>query len=120
MAIAAAAVNNFKTYTKVVGLTTDTVYTAPAGYVGVFLLAQCANIGTGTQYISWYHNRVSSGSTTSTEIVRNFYIPAGDTANLLPGKLVLETGDYITVSGSASTSPAQLKFITSILETSNQ
>ena len=38
----------------------------------------------------------------------------------LSGKLVLETGDYITVSGSASTSPAQLKFITSILETSNQ
>jgi len=120
MAIAAAAVNNFKTYTKVVGVTTDTVYTAPAGYVGVFLLAQCANISTSTQSISWYHNRVSSGSTVSTEIVKDFYIPANDTVNLLPGKLVLETGDFITISGSASTTPAKLKFITSVLETSNQ
>jgi len=120
MAIAAAAVNNFKTYTKVVGLTTDLVYTAPAGYVGVFLLAQCANISDSTQSISWYHNRVSSGSTVTTEIVKDFSIPANDTANLLPGKLVLETGDFITIVGSASTTPAKLKFITSVLETSNQ
>lgn len=120
MAIAAAAINNFKTYTKVVGLTTDIVYTAPAGYVGVFLLAQCANVSGSTQTVSWYHNRVSSGSTVTTEIVNNFSIPSGDTANLLPGKLVLETGDYISISGSGTTTPAKLQFIASILETSNQ
>lgn len=120
MAIAAAALNNFRTYTKVVGLTTDVVYTAPAGYVGVFLLAQCANISTSTQSISWYHNRVSSGSTVSTELVKDFSIPGNDTADLLAGKLILETGDYISISGSASTTPAKLKFIASILETSNQ
>ena len=53
-------------------MTTDLVYTAPAGYVGVFLLAQCSNISTSTQSISWYHNRVSSGSTVTTEIVKDF------------------------------------------------
>lgn len=118
MAVAAAAVNNFRTVTKVVGITTDTIYEAPVGFVGVFLLAQCSNIGSNTQSISFYHNRNVSGfGTVVTEIVKNFDIPANDTANLLPGKLVLETGDYITISGSNSTS---LKFLTSILETSNQ
>lgn len=120
MAIAAAAVNNFKTYTKVVGLTTDVVYTAPAGYVGVFLLAQCSNISDSVQTIACYHNRVSSGATVSTEVVKNFSIPPNDAANILSGRLILETGDYLTISGSASTTPAKIKFITSILETSNQ
>jgi hypothetical protein len=120
MAVAAAAVNNFRTITHIVGLTTETIYEAPVGFVGVFLLAQCANIGTSTQTITWSHNRISSGSTVTTEIVKDFYIPANDTINLLPGKMVLETGDYISIVGSASTTPAKLKFITSILETSNQ
>ena len=117
MAIAAAAVNNFKTFTKVVGLTTDTFYTAPAGYVGVFLLAQCANVGTSIETITCYHNRVSSGTTVTTEIVKDFSIPPNDAANLLNGRLVLETGDFITISGSAT---EKIKFIASILETSNQ
>lgn len=118
MAVAAAAVNNFRTITKVVGVSTENIYEAPVGFVGVFLLAQCSNIGNESQNISWYHNRIISGvGTVTTEIVRNFYIPSNDTSNLLPGKLVLEQGDYITISGSSST---DLKFITSILETSNQ
>jgi hypothetical protein len=118
MAVAAAAVNTFKTVTKVVGLTTDTIYEAPVGFVAVFLLAQCTNTGSSSQTISFYHNRNVSGiGTVTTEVVKNFEIPGNDTANLLPGKLVLETGDYITVSGSSATN---LKFLTSILETSNQ
>lgn len=118
MAVAAAAVNTFKTVTKVVGLTTDSIYEAPVGFVGVFLLAQCSNVGSSDQTINFYHNRNVSGvGTVTTEIVKNFSIPANDTANLLPGKMVLETGDYITISGSSS---SDLKFLSSILETSNQ
>jgi len=118
MAVAAAAVNNFRTITKVVGVTTASIYEAPVGFVGVFLLAQCSNVGSSTQNISFYHNRNVTGiGTVTTEIVRNFYIPPNDTVNLLPGKLVLETGDYISIVGTSST---DLKFITSILETSNQ
>lgn len=118
MAVAAAAVNTFKTEYKVVGIATEEIYRARVGFVAVFLLAQCTNVGSTTQSISFYHNREQSGiGTVTTEIVKNFAIPANDTANLLPGKLVLETNDYITISGSSST---DLKFLTSILETSNQ
>lgn len=118
MAVAAAAVNNFRTVTKVVGVSTVVIYEAPVGFVGVFLLAQCSNVGSTTQSISFYHNRNVAGvGTVITEIVKNFEIPPNDTANLLPGKLVLETGDFISISGSSATN---LKFLTSILETSNQ
>jgi hypothetical protein len=118
MAVAAAAVNNFRTVTKVVGLTTETIYEAPVGFVGVFLLAQCSNVGSDTQSISFYHNRNVAGvGTVTTEIVKDFAIPGNDTTNLLPGKLVLETGDFISINGSSA---SDLKFLTSILETSNQ
>lgn len=118
MAVAAAAVNSFKTVTKVVGISTEEIYRAPVGFVGVFLLAQCSNISNGTQSISFYHNRNVSGfGTVTTEIVKDFDIPGNDTVNLLPGKLVLETDDFITINGSSGTG---LKFLTSILETSNQ
>jgi hypothetical protein len=118
MAVAALSVNTFKTVTAVVGTSTVGIYTAPVGYTGVFLLAQCSNIGSTTQNVSFYHNRNVSGvGTVTTEIVKNFDIPGNDTANLLPGKLVLETNDYVTISGSSSSG---LKFIISILETSNQ
>jgi hypothetical protein len=118
MAVAAAAVNNFRTVTKVVSFNIEEIYRAPVGFVGVFLLAQCSNIGGQTQSISFFHNRNVAGiGTVTTEIVKNFDIPGNDTANLLPGKLVLETDDFITINGSSET---DLKFLTSILETSNQ
>ena len=118
MAVAAAAVNTFKTEYKVVGITTEEIYRAPVGFVGVFLLAQCTNVGSSTQSISFYHNREESGiGTVTTEIVKDFAIPGNDTVNLLPGKLVLETGDFISINGSSA---SDLKFLTSILETSNQ
>jgi cytosine/uracil/thiamine/allantoin permease len=118
MAVAQAAVNNFRTVTKIVGLTTDIIYEAPVGFVGVILLAQCANVGSSVENISVFHNRIVSGiGTITTEVVKNFVMAPNDTVNLLPGKLVLETGDYISISGSSETN---LKFIGSILETFNQ
>tara|TARA_B100000900_G_scaffold260505_1_gene222056 strand:+ start:199 stop:540 length:342 start_codon:yes stop_codon:yes gene_type:complete len=112
MAVAAAAVNQFQTITHVVGLTTVGIYTAPVGYTGVVLLSQVTNTGTSTQTISFGFRR--SGS--DTEIVKDLAIPANDTANLLPGKLVVETGDSLTIVGSTAT---DLKYLSSILETSN-
>jgi len=116
MAIAAAAVNTFRTITKVVGVTTDIVYEAPVGFVGVVLLAQCSNINSNTETLSCYHNRIVGVSTVTTEIVKNFPISAYDTANIVTGRLVLETGDFISISGSSS----NVKLLLSILETSNQ
>ena len=118
MAIANAAVNNFRTVTKVVGVATDLVYEAPVGFVGVVLLAQVANIDSTEHSFSFYHNRDVAGiGTVTTELLKNFELPPNDTANVLAGKLVLETGDTISVSGSVAD---KLKFVLSILETFNQ
>ena len=112
MAVAAAAVNVFQTITNVVGTSTVGIYTAPVGYTGVVLLAQVTNVGSSTQTISFGYRR----NGTDTEIVKDIAIPANDTVNLLPGKLVVETGDALTLVGSTATG---LKYISSILETSN-
>jgi hypothetical protein len=110
---AAIAINNFRTITHQASTGTPTVvYTAPTGYTAVFLLDQAANIGPQTKTISFYHKR---GAVT-TEVVLDLPIAAGDTLNLLPGKLVLETGDAIAVSANTTT---DIKFIASVLETSN-
>ena len=85
---------------------------APVGYTGVILLAQVTNVGSSTQTLSFGHRR----SGTDTEIIKNLAIPANDTANLLAGKLVVETGDTLTIVGSTAT---DLKYLSSILETSN-
>jgi hypothetical protein len=49
-------------------------------------------------------------------MLKEFPISASDTANLLAGKLVLESGDKLVLSGSDNTN---LKIIASILETLN-
>lgn len=108
----ALALNVFKTVTSVVGVASTTVYTAPVGYTGVVLLAQVANIGETSEDVTFVHRR----SSTDTEILKEFPISANDTANLLVGKLVLESGDKLVLSGSDGTN---LKFIASILETLN-
>ena len=57
----ALALNVFKTITTVVGVSTVGIYTAPVGYTGVVLLAQCTNIGSSSQDITFNHKRTVSG-----------------------------------------------------------
>jgi hypothetical protein len=106
------ALNVFQTVTAVVSVSPSVVYIAPVGYTGVVLLAQVANIGASSEDITLVHRR----SSTDTEMLKNFPIAESDTANLLVGKLVLESGDRLVLSGSNGTN---LKFIASILETLN-
>jgi hypothetical protein len=108
----ALALNIFQTVTTVVDTSPTVIYTAPVGYTGVVLLAQVANVGENSQDVTFIHRR----SSTDTELLHQFPISASDTANLLAGKLVLESGDRLVLSGSNST---DLKFIASILETLN-
>jgi hypothetical protein len=108
----ALALNVFQTVTSVVSLTPTEVYSAPVGYTGVVLLAQVANIGATSEDVTLVHRR----SSTDTEMLKEFPISSKDTANLLAGKLVLESGDRLVLSGSNGTN---LKFIASILETLN-
>ena len=110
---AAIAVNNFKTITHtLVSGDATTVYTAPTGYTAVFLLVQVTNTDASTRTLDFVHRR----NGVDTEVVQNLPIVSGDTLNLLPGKLVLETGDSIAISGSTS---GVMKLIASVLETSN-
>ena len=109
----ALALNVFKTITEVVPTTPSVIYTAPVGYTGVILLAQVTNISASTSYdITLVHRR----SVVDTELFKAFPVPFKDTINLLSGKLVLESGDKLVLSGSNG---FNLKFISSILETLN-
>ena len=108
----ALALNVFQTVTAVVSTSPTVVYTAPVGYTGVVLLAQVANIGSSSYDVTLVHRR----SSTDTEMLKNYPISANDTANLLAGKLVLESGDRLVLFGSSNTN---LKFVASILETLN-
>ena len=112
----ALALNVFKTVTKVVPTNPVGIYTAPVGYTGVVLLAQCANVGSTTEKVSFSHERTVAGVAVTTEILKDFAIESSDTANLLAGKLVLETNDVLKLSADTAT---DIKFIGSILETLN-
>jgi hypothetical protein len=112
----ALALNVFKTVTKVATTNAVGIYTAPVGYTGVVLLAQATNIGSGTQTVSFSHQRTTAGIAVTTEILKDFPISASDSANLLSGKLVLESGDVLVLSASSGT---DIKFLGSILETLN-
>jgi hypothetical protein len=112
----ALALNVFQTVTSVVSTSPTEVYTAPIGYTGVVLLAQVANIGGFSADVSLSHQRTVAGIAVTTEMLKQYPISSNDTANLLAGKLVLESGDKLVLSGSNGTN---LKFIASILETLN-
>jgi hypothetical protein len=112
----ALALNVFKTITKVATTSPVGIYTAPIGYTGVVLLAQVANVGNNTQSVSFSHKRTKAGIAVTTEILKNFPISASDSANLLAGKLVLESGDVLVLSATSST---DIKFLGSVLETLN-
>lgn len=109
----ALALNVFKTITKVVTTNPVGIYTAPVGYAGVAILAQVSNTGNTTETVTFSHQRSISGIAVTTEIVKDFPIPANDAASFLDGKLVLESHDVLVISGSSS----NLKFTGSVLET---
>ena len=112
----ALALNIFKTVTKVATTNAVGIYTAPVGYTGVVLLAQATNVGNNTQTVSFSHQRTITGIAVTTEILKTFPISSSDTANLLAGKLVLESGDALVLSATSGT---DIKFLGSILETLN-
>jgi len=108
----ALALNVFKTVPYIAPTGAVGIYTAPVGYTGVVLLAQAANVGTVTRTVSLSHKR----DAVTTEIVKSLPVQASDTANLLPGKLVLETGDVLMLSANDA---SDIKFLGSVLETLN-
>jgi len=106
--------NSFKTTTFDITTSESTVYTTPAGVTTVILLAQVSNIH-NADAITVSANHVRSGNATS--IIKNTTVPIKDAASLLTGKLILQTGDSLTIQANAN-NKGQL--LLSYLETANQ
>lgn len=107
----ALKLNIYKTITPSVATSAAVVYTAPTGYTGIVLLANISNPTTGTLKITLEHRRSAS----DTSIVTDFPISSKDSANLIEGKLFLQSGDQLVLTGEATT----LEAVISILETLN-
>lgn len=110
----ALALNVYKTVTSIASTSTVGIYTAPVGYAGVVLLAQIANVGSETYTVTVSHQRSVSGTAVTTEIVKNYPVPANDSVSILDGKLIMESSDVLVLSANNATN---LKFLGSILET---
>lgn len=108
----ALALNVFRTYTADVTTTLSTVYTTPAGYTGIVLLAQITNTTLATHTVTV----VLTKSGSDTELVKDYDVPGRDALSPLTGRLVIETGDSLKISASANST---FKLVLSILESAN-
>jgi hypothetical protein len=111
--MAAIPLNTFKTTTLNLTTSPTTVYTTPVGVTTVVLLAQVSNVNaTSSIIVSANHVR----DVTTTSIIKNTIIPINDSASLLTGKLILQTGDSFTANCNVINSG---QLILSYLETAN-
>jgi hypothetical protein len=108
----ALPLNVFKTVTHVVTTTNETIYTAPAGYSAIVLMAQITNVSSVTASVTFS----TFDGTNEIELLKGFEIPANDAASGTTGKLVLETGNSVKIQASAND---RLKITLSVLESSN-
>jgi hypothetical protein len=129
--------NTFKTKTIVLTTATNSrVYTAPVGTTAIVLMANIANVDTyttatvaqGVHAVTFAHYRNlpvlpdaqgngGQGGNVTTEMVSAFQIPPNDSANMIPGKMIIEQLDSIIAFADA---PSVCKLTLSILETANQ
>ena len=135
--MAGIPLNVFKTVRKVIPLqsllmsqppvpynSTNTyfLYAAPQGVTSIVIMTQVANVDNINSTPANIHDvtmwHYQSKSLQFTNLVQNFQIPPQDSASLISGKLVLETGDQLYVS--STTTNQYLQLITSIIETANQ
>lgn len=107
----ATPLNRFKTVTAEVTTNDDIIYTAPAGFTGIILMAQVANITNTASTVTFSHYRTST--TTTTELVKDFTVPGNDSTSVITGKLILEVGDSVRIQGAANST---FKVTLSILE----
>ena len=120
--------NTFKTKTALLSTASGSVvYTAPIGTTAIILMAQVANISTQTHSVTFAHfrnrpvladaqgNGAQAAQTTSTLVI-NYGIPAGDAGSPLSGKMIVESLDKIQAYADA---PNALQLVLSVLETAN-
>lgn len=109
-----AELNVFRTITKSVGNSSETVYTAPANYTGIVLSTQVTNASDSDHTLSiTYHD---SAGATGVELLSQFDIPGRDTAQATTSKLVITTGSSLKFEASQAD---KLKAVIGILESQN-
>ena len=106
------AINFFRSVALDLTTSTETLYTTPAGFTGIVLMAQVTNISGSASTTRFGVLRESQ----ETNLAFDFEIPAQDNAGLLTGKLVLESGEALFGSASGN---SQLQIVLSILESQN-
>ena len=109
----ATALNVFKTITSNLTTQSNVVYTAPALKTTIILTLQVTNVSTNTVNVTLLHSTVTNQQV---ELAKDFEIPTKDSASVLTGKLVLETGQKVVAFAGANTA---LKLVMSLLETAN-
>lgn len=108
----ASVLNVFRTVTSVLTTDSSTLYTAPAGYTSIVLMAQVSNVTSSTKNVTFSH----FADSITTELLKEFSIPANDAVAAISGKLILEQGQSVRAFASENSS---LKVVLSILETLN-
>jgi hypothetical protein len=111
--MATGALNVFKTVTANVSTSLDTIYTSPAGYTGIVLMAQISNITSNTANVTF----VLNDGVTDVELLKDFQMPGNDAVSGTVGKLFVETGNALKISTNANN---QLKIVLSVLESANE
>lgn len=113
--MAAVALNTFRTVRHLVTDSTVGIYTSPIGVASIILYAQATHVSNDGQVklVTFSHNRPDD-DIPAFQIVKDGPVIPNDALNLLSGRLVLETGDELQVSGNTS---GDVKVVVSILET---
>jgi len=113
--MAAVALNTFKTVRHLVTDSNVGIYTSPIGVASIILFAQATNVSSDDEvkFVSFSHARPGDDPLTF-EIIKDGPVIPNDALNLLNGRLVLETGDELVLSGDTT---GDVKVVVSILET---
>jgi len=113
--MAAVALNKFLTVRHLVTDSNVGIYTSPIGVASIILFAQATNVASddAVKFVSFSHARPGD-QPFAFEIIKDGPVIPNDALNLLNGRLVLETGDELLLSGDTT---GDVKVVVSILET---
>ena len=112
--MAAVALNKFLTVRHLVTDSNVGIYTSPIGVASIVLFAQATNVGSeDVRFVTFSHARPGD-IPEDFQIINNGPVIPNDALNLIIGRLVLETGDELILSGDTT---GDVKVVVSILET---
>lgn len=116
--MAAVALNTFKTIRHLLTTNSVGIYTSPIGVASIILYAQAVHVAPddSPRLVTFTHSRPldPDDGIVDFEIIKQGPVIPNDALNLLSGRLVLETGDELKLSGNTS---GDVKVVISILET---